>query len=38
MKNIKKKGKIDINKFCNKLVETNLDEDSIKIMNKKPKI
>ena len=30
-------GSIDINKFCSKLVEINIEEDSKKIINKNPK-
>ena len=36
MINIKKRGSIDISKFCNMLIEINFEEDSNKIINKKP--
>ena len=34
--NINKKGSVDKNKFCIKSEEINFDEDSEKIMDKKP--
>jgi hypothetical protein len=35
--NIKKNGSIDMNIFCNMLIEINFEDDSKKIINKKPK-
>jgi len=34
---MKRNGSIDIIKFCNILVEINFEEDSKKIISKKPK-